>query len=65
MTAMFTVSVSGKKFGSTPLMYQALRAAQMKARREGIAVDVDATTEDGQTRRVQYLPDGTLLKLWQ
>ena len=31
MTAMFTVSVSGKKFGSTPLMYQALRAAQMKA----------------------------------
>ena len=53
MTAMYTVSVSGKKFGSTPLMYQALRAAQMKAQREGIAVDVDATTEDGQTRRVQ------------
>ena len=50
MTAMFTVSVSGKKFGSTPLMYQALRAAQMKAQREGIAVDVDATTEDGQTQ---------------
>ena len=55
MTAMFTVSVSGKKFGSTPLMYQALRAAQMKAQREGIAVDVDATTEDGQTQSFETL----------
>ena len=65
MTVMFTISVNGKKCGSTPLLYQAVRAAQRKAQCLGVAVDVDATTEDGQTRRVQYLPDGTLCQLWK
>ena len=53
-----------KTCGSTSLLYQAVRTAKLKAQRMGVAVDVDAVTEDGQTRRVQYLPDGTLYKLW-
>ena len=61
---MYNLSVNGKACGSTPLLYQAVRAAQNKARRDGIAVDVDAVTEDGESRRVQYLPDGTLRRLW-
>ena len=75
---IFNISVHGEKCGSTPLLYQAVRTAKLKAQRMGVAVDVDAITEDGQTRmqlrsrraqdgqtrRVQYLPDGTLCKLW-
>lgn len=64
MVVIFNISVHGKKCGSTPLLYQAVRTAKLKAQRLGVAVDVDAVTEDGQTRRVQYLPDGTLCKLW-
>ena len=61
---VYNISVHGEKCGSTPLLYQAVRTAKLKAQRMGVAVDVDAITEDGQTRRVQYLPDGTLCKLW-
>ncbi len=64
MIVIFNISVHGEKCGSTPLLYQAVRTAKLKAQRMGVAVDVDAITEDGQTRRVQYLPDGTLCKLW-
>ena len=64
MVVIFNISVHGEKCGSTPLLYQAVRTAKLKAQRMGVAVDVDAITEDGQTRRVQYLPDGTLCKLW-
>ena len=64
MIVIFNISVHGEKCGSTPLLYQAVRTAKLKAQRMGVAVDVDAITEDGQTRRGQYLPDGTLCKLW-
>ena len=64
VVVIFNISVHGEKCGSTPLLYQAVRTAKLKAQRMGVAVDVDAVTEDGQTRRVQYLPDGTLCKLW-
>lgn len=64
VVVIFNISVHGEKCGSTPLLYQAVRTAKLKAQRLGVAVDVDAVTEDGQTRRVQYLPDGTLCKLW-
>lgn len=61
MVVIFNISVHGEKCGSTPLLYQ---TAKLKAQRMGVAVDVDTVTEDGQTRRVQYLPDDTLCKLW-
>ena len=53
MVVIFNISVHGEKCGSTPLLYQAVRTAKLKAQRMGVAVDVDAITEDGQTRRVQ------------
>lgn len=64
MVAIFNISVHGERLASTPLAYQAVRAALNKAVRDGITVEVEAVTDDGQTRRVQYLPDGTLRKLW-
>lgn len=64
MVAIFNISVHGERLASTPLAYQAVRAARNKAVRDGITVEVEAVTDDGQTRRVQYLPDGTLRKLW-
>lgn len=64
MLIMFTVSINGKTCGSTPLLYQAVRTARNDARRFGVAVDVDAVADDGQFRRVRYLPDGTLCRLW-
>ena len=51
MVVIFNISVHGEKCGSTPLLYQAVRTAKLKAQRMGVAVDVDAITEDGQMVR--------------
>lgn len=44
MVVIFNILVYGKKCGSTPLLYQAVRAAKLKAQYLGVAVDVDAVT---------------------
>ena len=43
MVVIFNISVHGEKCGSTPLLYQAVRTAKLKAQRMGVAVDVDAS----------------------
>lgn len=64
MLIMYNLSINGRAYGSTPLLYQAVRIARNKALRDGIAVDVYAVAEDGKHRCVRYLPDGTLCRLW-
>ena len=91
MVVIFNISVHGEKCGSTPLLYQAVRTAKLKAQRMGNCAALrtrqpkgqraekrvhaggvirdgmqlrSRRAQDGQTRRVQYLPDGTLCKLW-
>ena len=66
MANIYTIYTSeNQRIGQTPIRRQAEGVALGYAKRLGRVVFVDRTRhEDGDTRRVQFNPDGTLFLLW-
>ena len=61
----FELISNGEHIGSTPIREQAVAAAKAHANRNGVDVDVIATLEDGNTRKIIVKPDGSVDKVWQ
>ena len=66
MANIYTIYNSeNQRIGQTPIRRQAEGVALGYAKRLGRATFVDRVRlEDGDTRRVQFNPDGTLVLLW-
>lgn len=66
MANIYTIYNSeNQRIGQTPIRRQAEGVAIGYAKRLGRATFVDRIRlEDGDTRRVQFNPDGTLVPLW-
>ena len=66
MANIYTIYNSeNQRIGQTPIRRQAEGVAIGYAKRLGRATFVDRIRlEDGDTRRVQFNPDGTLVLLW-
>lgn len=66
MANIYTIYNSeNQRIGQTPIRRQAEGVAIGYAKRLGRATFVDSIRlEDGDTRRVQFNPDGTLVLLW-
>lgn len=63
---IFTLSVSGRKIGQTPLFNQAMRHAHRIAAAHNAPVIVECSSlATGETRRVQVNADGSIVKLWE
>ena len=67
MANIYTIYNSeNQRIGQTPIRRQAENSALGYAKRLGRVMFVDRTRlEDGDTRRVQFNPDGTLVLLWK
>lgn len=67
MANIYTIYNSeNQRIGQTPIRRQAEGVALGYAKRLGRAMFVDRIRlEDGDTRRVQFNPDGTLALLWK
>ena len=61
----FELTSNGEHIGSTPIREQAVAAAKAHANRNSVDVDVIATLEDGNTRKIIVKPDGSVDKVWQ
>ena len=55
----------GQCWATTPIYSQAVDAAKLKAKRDGVPMEVvKHNLRTGQVRRNIYHPDGTVEKLW-
>ena len=55
----------GRCWATTPIYSQAVDVAKLKAKRDGVPIEVvKHNLRTGQVRRNIYHPDGTVEKLW-
>lgn len=61
----YEVKMNGQHIGSTPIEEQAVDAAKTYAAKNGVAVSVTATIDDGRIREIKVSPDGGIDRLWE